>query len=365
MKINCQKSERGIALIIVLLVILAFAMLAGGFAYSMRVEMRLAKNSGSQSEMEWAGRSGVEMAKYVIAMQLQVPNEGNYEALNQKWAGGQGGNTNSILDGISLEKNQLGNAVYSVKVVDLERKFNINLADQTFLQQALILAGVDASSFPTIIDSILDWIDLDENSRNAGAETDYYQGLNPPYYCKNGMIDDLSELLLIKGITPEIYWGGASTNHAASAFQSKPLLKSSQFGSASGTPTNSVGLVDLFTPFSSGRININTASQSALEMIPEVDENTARAIIQIRSGPDGMDGTADDVPFRTVGELVNVPGLSRQVVAQLSRYCDVRSHNFEVQVDVEMLGVQRRYVAVIHRNPANIADFQTLNFSWK
>ena len=225
--------------------------------------------------------------------------------------------------------------------------------------------GVDASSFPTIVDSILDWIDVDENAHNSGAESDYYQGLNPPYYCKNGMIDDLSELLLIKGITPEIYWGGASTNHPISAYQSKQSLRSSRFGSPSGTPTNSVGLVDLFTPFSSGRININTASQSSLEMIPEVDENTSRSIIQLRAGPDGMDGTADDVPFRTVGELINVPGLSRQVVGQLSRYCDVRSHTFEVQVEVELLGVQRRYVAIIHRNPANIADLQTLSFNWK
>jgi type II secretory pathway component PulK len=124
-------------------------------------------------------------------------------------------------------------------------------------------------------------------------------------------------------------------------------------------------LVELFTPFSSGKININTAAASALEMIPEVDENIARAIIQIRAGPDGTDGTLDDVPFRNVGELINVPGLSRNVVSQLSRYCDVRSHTFEVEVEASLNGVTRKYIAVIRRNPQNLAQFTTLNFYWK
>lgn len=350
-------------MIIVMLIIVVFAILAGGFAYSMRVEMRLARNEGNTSELEWIGRSGVEMAKYVVAMQLKVPNENNYEALNQKWAGAAGGGTNTLLDGISLEKNPLGHGEYSVKITDLERKFNINLADEQFLQQALILAGVDASAFPPVVDSILDWIDADDSARINGSESEYYLTLDPPYRAKNGYIDDLSELLLIKGITPEIYWGSTAGNHPVSAFQSRS--GTAGLRGAGGQTLNPVGLVELFTPFSSGKININTAAASALEMIPEVDENIARSIIQIRAGPDGVDGTLDDVPFRNVGELINVPGLGRNVVSQLSRYCDVRSHTFEVEVTASVNGVTRKYIAVIRRNPQNLAQFTTLNFYWK
>ena len=85
--------------------------------------------------------------------------------------------------------------------------------------QALTLMGVDANEISVVSDSILDWIDPDDLPRVAGAESDYYQGLAVPYYAKNAPIDDLSELLLVKGILdhPEIYWGGAATNHTPAA----------------------------------------------------------------------------------------------------------------------------------------------------
>ena len=74
------------------------------------------------------------------------------------------------------------------------------------------------SSPETIIGSILDWMNPNESAGFSGAKSDYYLHLNPPYYCKNGPIDDISELLLIKGITPEIYWGSNSTSHSVSGF---------------------------------------------------------------------------------------------------------------------------------------------------
>ena len=92
MKVRVQPIPRthGIAILIVLSVILVLAVLAGGFAYSMRVEMRLARNSNYDAQSEWLGRSGVELARYVLSQQSKVPNQGGYEALNQKWAGGLG-----------------------------------------------------------------------------------------------------------------------------------------------------------------------------------------------------------------------------------------------------------------------------------
>jgi hypothetical protein len=58
-----------------------------------------------------------------------------------------------------------------------------------------------------IADSILDWLDEDNEPREYGAEDEYYAGLDPPYYTRNGMPDSLDELLLIKGITPKMLYG--------------------------------------------------------------------------------------------------------------------------------------------------------------
>ncbi|MEO7676173.1 MAG: hypothetical protein ABIV39_05345 [Verrucomicrobiota bacterium] len=364
MKIRFQSSCNGIALIIVMLVILVLATLAGAFAYSMKIEMKLARNANHEAELEWLGRSGVELARYAIAQQATIPNEGNYEALNQVWAGGTGGvgGSNSALSAISLENNQLGAGTFSVKIVDLERKFNVNMADQSVLQQAMTIMGVDASLTPTIADSILDWIDRDDDPHLSGAESDYYMSLNPPYISKSGPIDDVSELLLIKGIfeNPEIYWGSQSTNHPTSAFQSR---RRGPFNEKP-PPSYPFGLVDIFNTLSSGKINVNTASKTTLQMIPQVDENIASGIIQLRSGPDGVDGTDDDLPLHNVGELVNVPGMRREIVAQLGPYCDVRSYTFEVQVDVQIDAVSRHYFAIIRRG-ARAADFAILKFYWK
>ena len=355
-----QGRQRGIALIVVMLVIIVLAGMVGGFAYAMRVEMRLARFSNNSSDMEWLGRSGMELARYTLAMQARVPLENTHESLNQKWAGGSGV-TNELLADIILTDVQMGSGSFTVTMADAERKFNVNAADEQILQQALTVVGVDASEFSLITDCILDWRDPDDNPRLNGAERDYYLSLTPPYYCKNGYIDDLAELLLVKGVTPDIYWGPASTNHFISTYQT---MKSRRSNDRQNKPYT-VGLVDLFNTLSAGRLNINTATETTLLLIPGMDQNMAREILQRRAGLDGVDGNEDDTPFNNVGELAGVPGIRPEVVPSLMRYCDVRSQTFEVRVDVNMDGLKRSYLGVLRRNPLRPNDFVLVQFYWK
>src|SRR5438132_10900883 len=156
MKIIVPQRASGIALIIVMMVIVVLGILAAGLAYSMKVEMKLARNVDSESDLEWLGRSGVELARYVLAQQLNIPGEAGFDALNQKWAGGTGG-TNDLLADISLENNQLGRGRFSVKIIDLERRVNINFANEEILKQALRLMGMASFDASTVADSIQDW----------------------------------------------------------------------------------------------------------------------------------------------------------------------------------------------------------------
>ncbi len=244
----------------------------------------------------------------------------------------------------------------SVNIIDLERKVNINTATPLFLQQGLTLVGVDQGQISYISDAILDWIDPDNDPHVNGAESDYYQGLQPPFSAKNGPIDDLSELLLVRGITEDMFWGPASTNHNAASFQ-----QTDRFGRPVEAPTYPVGLVDIFTPFSTGRININTASATVLQMIPGVDENIAQQIIHLRAGPDGVDGTDDDTPLINPGELINA-GMNAQLVQQIIGFCDVRSNTFQVTVDARVGDYKRTFHALLGRNPGNPRDIQVLSF---
>ena len=58
-----------------------------------------------------------------------------------------------------------------------------------------------------IADAILDFIDMDDDRREYGAESGYYSGMSPPYAAKNGPLDSIEELLLIRDITPELLFG--------------------------------------------------------------------------------------------------------------------------------------------------------------
>jgi general secretion pathway protein K len=359
--IAARSRRSGIALIMVLLVIVMLGILAGGFAYSMKVETTLARRASFDPEMEWLGRSGVELACYVLG-QGSVGIAASYDALNQKWAGGTG-DTNSVVSEIPLDNYPLGNGVLSIKIIDLDRKFNINVADEVILRQALILVGVDAAATPAIVDSILDWRDPDSARHPMGAEADDYSSTPnfgyPPYFAKDGPIDDLTELLLVRGVTPAMFWGTSGGSYSTSLPR---VLPASQ--SKFDEPVYVVGLVDLFTPLSGRLLNINTASATALQVLPTIDENVAQAIIQARAGPDGVEGNEDDMPFRSPQEVAyRVPGFDPAAAAQLSRYFTVRSLVFEVKVTVRIGENHREFVALVRRN--NPRDVQVMSFYWR
>lgn len=367
MKITIASAPRGIALIIVMITVLVLSALAGGFAWSMKVETKLARNANSENELLWLGRSGVELARFVVGEQLALACE-PYDALNQVWAGGPGGlcTSNSPLQGVPIKNVELGHGKFTLKIVDLERKMNLNRADEMILQHAFLLMEADPGEFPAVISAIQDWTDADDEIHLNGAESDDYQALIPPYFAKNRPIDDLSELLLVRGVTPELFWGPANTNHQPGAVQRK-LNQFSSLGPVSSPFTYPVGLVDLFTPLSAGRLNINTASLMALQMVPFIDADRAARIVMLRSGFDGVEGTEDDTPAGSPGmsvlDMLVSAGLSQQEAAMAARHLDQRSRTFEVTVEAEVNSYRRTFVAVLGRISAR--DVQILTFSWK
>jgi type II secretory pathway component PulK len=303
----------------------------------------------------------VETPRWLLA-QEKAAGGAPYDSLNQIWAGGPGGlgETNGVLAGFSLDNipvgdPQKGGGTISLKIIDCERKVNINTVSPMQLQQVLTVMGVDADSISVVVDSIENWVNPETAARPAGAESDYYQGLIPPYYAKNAPVDDLSELLLVKGVTHAMYYGGVEDDggdHTQPVFHNKL-----GFGNAPGQENYPFGLKDVFTPISTGRININTADANVLQTLPGVDAQVAQDIIKQRNGLDGGDAT----PFVNVGQL-QAAGISPQLVGQLNQLCDVRSHTFEVHVTAQIGNYQREYVALLLRNSP--ADIQVVGFYW-
>jgi type II secretory pathway component PulK len=373
-RLNRQASRSGIALVLVMMTIIVLSAIAGSMAISMNTEMRLARNTTYDAQMEWMGRSGIELARYALAN--KCPEQQGIDALNQFWAGGTSPCSNDV-ENVPLKNFQLGPGRITVTITDMERKWDINLVanplhpQREILQKALTEVGVtDAEQSSTIIDSIMDWINPNSSSGFSGAKSDYYLHLTPPYYCKNGNIDDMSELLLIKGVTPEIYWGSNSTNHPVSAYQqhgsgsfNQPTMNSGGAGFKNGDqPQYPVGLVELFSAMG-GPLNINTASIKTLQLIPGIDEQIAARILQDRQGPDGVDGTDDDVPLQNPGELASFLGQGAATGA-IGNYVSVHSAVFEVKVDAQIDDYKQTYYGIVSRGTSGGAQVKCVKFYW-
>ena len=354
------RSQDAIALLIVMISILVLTIIAAGFAYSMKVEIKLARNANSEAELEWLGRSGVEYCRWVLANSMANPME-PYDSLTQPWATGLGmlGPTNAP---IAMVQNPLtlGRGEIHWKITDLESKININLPEpvlQQLMPRALDLAGISPGESTPIMNAILDWMDKDDQTHVQGAETSEYQSHNPPYQAKNGPIDDISELLLIAGITPEMYYGSAATNYQANFFN----RSHNPFGRNNDTVMVApVALTNLFTPLSDGKININTASAEVLQCLPGVDALIAEAIVGGRSGED--DGSGLMGPYRNVNQISRVPNIPLQLVGQIGQFCDVRSKTFKVDIEANIGGYKRFFTAILGRNSPR--DVQILSFYW-
>ena len=340
MKIFLHQPPRGFAVIMVLVAITVLSILAGALAVFMKVEAQLAVNSNDSEKLLWIGRAGVERACWILAQEPASPT-----SLKQIWAGGPGDGpeTNSPLAGISLADFPVGDGTVSLAITELESKINVNRADTPLLTQVLTAMGVDASEISVVSDSIQDWIDADDGTRPAGAESDFYQGLTPPYYAKNAPMDDIEELQLVKGVTPLMFKGGtdADTN---SAFQHHQLGFGHAPGQAESYP---FGLRDVLTPFSSGKINLNTATANVLLCLPGMDQNTVDAIFRVRdSVGDGPIGNGVLTDINQLQAIVPNP----QALQQLQRYCGFAGNTYEVHATAHVGASEREFIAIVFRN---------------
>lgn len=341
--------QKGFALIIVMLVVVSLGILAIGFAYSVKVETELARNASVESELEWMGRSGIELARYILALETAGPT-----TLTQVWAGMPA--FEGPLAGLP-NPYPLGRGELRWTIEDEGRKMNINellrnrdnpqASGRLLLTEALSNIGLEATDVDSVVDSIIDWWDPGENEELGGAENGYYTSLDPPYFAKDGQIDDLSELLLVRGVTPELYYGGGGARPGG--IFSRGSLDAPSEGYA-------VGLKDLFTTMAP-RLNLNTAPASTLMLIhPLLDEEMAGEIISMRT----------EEPFPSVAAVLPAlpPPLAAVIQPYLQMYCAVDSEVFQVTIEARIGSRHRTYVAMLQR-PINSQAVRTLYMYWK
>ncbi|MBN2447665.1 MAG: general secretion pathway protein GspK [Phycisphaerae bacterium] len=88
-------------------------------------------------------------------------------------------------------------------------RLNINTATDEQIEQLIspLLLELGVENSAELVAALLDWMDEDDEVRENGAESEYYAALEPPYQPKNGKLDTIEELLLVKGFNAAVLWG--------------------------------------------------------------------------------------------------------------------------------------------------------------
>jgi len=191
-----RKREEGVALILTLLITAILVTLIVEVNYSTQVDLRIAGNFRNDLQAGYLAKSGVNIAISYLKYDVENTDTDN---LDEDWA--KPYPPIPVGDGFVQVLTEDENAKINLnEVVKEDGKVDEKIRD--ILTRMFEAADVDVE----IISAIIDWIDPDDDPLPEGAEDSYYGSLDPPYGCKNAPLDTLSELLMIKGVTDEVYW---------------------------------------------------------------------------------------------------------------------------------------------------------------
>lgn len=283
LKLPHSHGERGFTLVAVLWVTIVLAIIALGYATTARMNGVSVRNSRIMHQERYLMESALELGMYEFRKYERnrslLANKEEVEA-----------NAGQELDlwyprfepfMVDVEGTELG-----IRLVNESGKINVNLVDKGLWDAIVKACGIEDEDRSTaMFDALRDWVDGDDLHRAEGAENDYYTALFPPYQCKNGPIESLEELLLIKDITPDLYYG--TDEHP--------------------------GLVDyLSVAGKATRLDVNTSSPDAFRIIKDITPEAIEGIVARRF----------EKPITGVAELSDIVPV--EAFSQLKQYFSVQ-----------------------------------------
>lgn len=245
------REEDGMALLLVLLFIVLLTVIVTEYSYESVVDATIISGHMNDLQAYVAAKSAVAEGISSIVFDVTDPEaQGTapYDSYLDAWAlmaqSVRPMNEAVYLCTITDEFGKLPlNALFLQNPSEQDQADNAQLGLQvpnealvTVLRKFFELRGVEEDP----VDAILDWMDVDDEDNGSGTESGFYESLDSPYRCKNGPLDSVEELLLIAGITPEIYFGDMEQGQ----------LPLTELLTVNGNPT--------------GKVNINTAELEVL-----------------------------------------------------------------------------------------------------
>lgn len=328
-------NTRGVALILTILIVSLIVALTLQFNRTMRTHVASAGNIGHGLKALYAAKSGVAYGLALLKEDSLDVDTVQDDWANQDKLAAMSAGSQALFDGGRFELKIMDESG-KIPINDLIRDQEVNEALKDVLRRFLELDefGLEHEQINTIMDAITDWLDPDEDNTNPfhDSEEDYYMGLEKPYHCKNGPLDSPEELLLVKGISPELFYG-----------------RDEQPG---------IGPYISVVRDGDGKININTAAPMVLRSLhQDLTSDTGKAMVD------------DMVDYRINGDDEALKSLTWYHDAGVPKDIEIdkniiktTSHHFQITSVGNFGNTTKHVVAVVERDPDR-GDVQTL--SWK
>ena len=299
-----RPNERGIALILALLIITLLVAMILEFDAEARRELRDATAFRDGLKATILARAGIQAARAVLRQdsQLEARTQVHFDGPGDMWM-------------IPLTDFPIGDGYVTATIEDERGKLNFNALANMPDPQArvpMILRYKRLFEYlqldPRVVDAIVDWVDQDEVPEPDGAESSYYQTLRPPYKASNAPLQSLDELLMVKGLTPDM------------------LARIRKF-------------VTVYPGQGETKVNLNTADPRVIRALDSrITQSMAGEIVQGR-------------PYRNLQDLDRISGfepIAKEL--RLTQAYDVKSQYFGVRGTVRVNETVRAAQAVVRRD---------------
>jgi len=198
--------QRGVALIVVLLIVAMVAMIATNINSRNQLSVRRTINLTQYNQAFWYAISAEELTKKVLKQDLD-DSDGTVHLL-QYWA-----QADVVFP---AEHGEIGGTIsdmrscFNLNALSIESKENENGQPKLPLpamqyKGLLVALGMDEFSAERLTHTLKDYIDEDSTASPFGAEDADYESRNVPYRAANTLMSHRSELRAVLGYSQDIY----------------------------------------------------------------------------------------------------------------------------------------------------------------
>jgi general secretion pathway protein K len=262
-----RNPRRGSIILLILVMIFVLSVLIVQFTEKALAEIAVEGHYADRERLRVTAYSALETTLAVLADVIAI--EGGLTSAAQGWG------DPLATAGFETESETRVAVTFS----DESGKLPLSNVDEVTLGLLFTRMGYDRDESQHLTETLLDWIDGDDETRLDGAESDFYGEKEWPYHASNQPMRRLSELALVDGFKELFFDETGRPNEAFHTF------------------AHTVSL------YARGGLNANSATELALRAAAMFGDQQVDSIRDYLAGPDRISGTGDDRYFATNEEI--------------------------------------------------------------